>query len=238
MKSQIQIGGMAVEVVRKNIKNVHLSVHPPVGRVTISAPIHMELDTIRVFAVAKVGWIRQQQALMQSQDRETPREIINCESHYVWGERYLMKVIESDVAASISLNHKHIIVRVRPAWHEDKRHELLDSWYRVQLAEALPGILQKWEKKIGVEVNGFFVRRMKTKWGSCNPHARTIRLNTDLAKKPRECLEYVVVHELVHLLEPSHNDRFVQLMDRYMPKWQSHRQLLNSLPVRHESWAY
>lgn len=238
MKSQIQIGEMAVEVVRKNIKNVHLSVHPPVGRVTISAPIHMKLDAIRVFAVAKVGWIRQQQALMKSQDRETPREIINRESHYVWGERYLMKVIEGDYSASISLNHKHIIFRVRPAWHEDKKHELLDSWYRAQLAEALPGILQKWEKKIGVRVNGFFVRRMKTKWGSCNPSARTIRLNTDLAKKPRECLEYVVVHELVHLLEPSHNDRFIQLMDRYMPKWQSHRQLLNSLPVRHESWVY
>lgn len=238
MKSQIQIGEMAVEIVRKDIKNVHLSVHPPVGRVTISAPIHMKLDTIRIFAVAKVGWIRQQQALMKSQDRETPREIINRESHYVWGERYLMKVIEGDVAASISLNHKHIIFRVRPAWHEDKKYELLDSWYRAQLTEALPGILQKWEKKIGVEVNGFFVRRMKTKWGSCNPNARTIRLNTDLAKKPRECLEYVVVHELVHLLEPSHNDRFIQLMDHYMPKWQSYRQLLNSLPVRHESWAY
>jgi len=238
MKSQIQIGEMAVEVIRKDIKNVHLSVHPPTGRVTISAPAHMNLDTIRVFAVAKIGWIRSQQKKMKLQDREAPREFLNRESHYVWGERYLMQVIEVDSQPSINIKHTKIVFQIRPDWHEVKKLELLDAWYREQIKVVLPTILNKWEKKIGVQVNGFFVRRMKTKWGSCNPKTQTIRLNTDLAKKPRECLEYVVVHELVHLLEPSHNDRFIQLMDRYLPKWQSHQQLLNSLPVRHESWDY
>jgi len=238
MKSQIQIGEMAVEVIRKDIKNVHLSVHPPTGRVTISAPAHMNLDTIRVFAVAKIGWIRSQQKKMNLQDREAPREFLNRESHYVWGERYLMQVTEVDSQPSISIKHTKIVFQIRPGWHEEKKLELLDGWYREQIKEALPSIIKKWEKKIGVQVNGFYVRRMKTKWGSCNPKTQTIRLNTDLAKKPRECLEYVVVHELVHLLESSHSERFIQLMNQHMPKWQSHQQLLNSLPVRHESWAY
>ncbi len=238
MKSQIQIGEMAVEVIRKDIKNVHLSVHPPTGRVTISAPAHMNLDTIRVFAVAKIGWIRSQQKKMKLQDREAPREFLNRESHYVWGERYLMQVIEVDSQPSINIKHTKIVFQFRPGWDEVKKLELLDAWYREQMKVVLPTILNKWEKKIGVQVNSFFVRRMKTKWGSCNPKTQTIRLNTDLAKKPRECLEYVVVHELVHLLEPSHNDRFIQLMDQHIPKWRSHQQLLNSLPVRHESWDY
>ncbi len=238
MKSQIQIGEMAIEVIRKDIKNVHLSVHPPMGRVTISAPMHMKLDTVRVFAVAKVGWIRSQQKKIRLQDREAPREFLNRESHYVWGERYLMKLVETDLQPLIEIDHNRIIFQMRPYWDQIKKQDLLDAWYREQIKEALPSIFKKWEKKIGVQVHGFYVRRMRTKWGSCNTKTQTIRLNTDLAKKPRECLEYVVVHELVHLMESSHNEKFIQLMDRHMPKWRSHQQLLNSLPVRHESWVY
>lgn len=238
MQSNIQIGEMVVEVMRKDIKNVHLSVHPPAGRVTISAPMHMTLDTIRVFAVAKIDWIRQQQKKILIQEREPPREFLNRESHYVWGERYLMKVIEVDAPPTIEIERGKIIFQIRPHCLESQKLELLDAWYREQVKSALPKILEKWEKRIGVHANAFFVRRMKTQWGSCNPVAHTIRLNTDLAKKPPECLEYVVVHELIHMLEPSHNERFIKLMDQHMPKWRSHQQLLNSLPVRHESWIY
>ncbi len=149
-----------------------------------------------------------------------------------------MKVIEDDVPASVELSHRRMILRARPGWSDTKKRELLDAWYREQLKVALPPLVAKWEPVMGVKAARFFVQRMKTKWGSCNPSARTIRLNTDLAKKPRECLEYIVVHELVHLLEPTHNTRFVALMDQFMPKWQSRRSSLNRLPVRHERWDY
>lgn len=238
MKNQIQISDITLDVVRKNIKNVHLSVHPPMGRVTIAAPLHMKLDTIRVFACAKVSWIRDQQKKLLQQDREKPREFLNRESHYVWGERYLMKVVETDAPASIEVKQGRLIFQTRPNLDKEKKQELLDGWYRELIKESVPSLLERWGKKIGVEANRFYVQRMKTQWGSCNPQAKTIRLNTDLAKKPRECLEYIVVHELVHMLEPTHNDRFIKLMNQHMPKWQSHRQLLNSLPVRHESWGY
>lgn len=238
MQSQITVGGVTVDVVLKDIKNVHLSVHPPTGRVTIAAPAHMSLDTVRLFAIAKVVWIRQQQNKLNLQERETPREFLSRESHYVWGERYLMKVVELDAPPIIELKHNRMIFQVRPGWDGEKRKELMESWYRELLRQAVPTLLAVWEQRIGVTVDVVAVRRMKTKWGSCNPIAKTILLNTDLAKKPRECLEYIVVHELVHLLEPTHNERFIKLMDQHMPKWQSHRQLLNSLPVRHENWGY
>lgn len=238
MKNQLQIGDISVEVIRKDIKNVHLSVHPPKGRVTIAAPTHMKLDTIRVFAIAKVKWIREQQKKLLKQDRETPREFLSRESHYVWGERYLMKVIEVDAPPSIELIGKRIVFQIRPDWDNTKKQELLDGWYRGLIKDAVPLLLARWEKKIGVKSNRIFVQRMKTQWGSCNPAAGNIRLNTDLAKKPPECLEYILAHELLHLIEPRHNDRFIKLMEQVMPKWQSHRKLLNSLPVRNEKWVY
>jgi hypothetical protein len=238
MKSQFQIGDLAVEVVHKNIKNVHLSVHPPVGRVTIAAPIAMKMDTLRVYIIAKLGWIRSQQQKMLLQDREPPREFLNRESHYLWGQRYLMQVCEADAPPSIAIRNNHLVMNVRQNMGVDKKQELLDGWYRDQLKQVIPAILAHWEPQIGVTTNRFFVQRMKTQWGSCNPSAKNIRINTELAKKPRECLEYIVVHELMHLLEPSHNERFVKLMDQHMPKWHSHRQLLNSLPLRYQQWSY
>ena len=238
MGTQIQLGGLSVDVVRKDIKNVHLSVHPPTGRVTIAAPSRMSLDTIRVFAIAKLGWIRKQQQKLLEQEREAPRGYLDRESHHVWGRRYLLKVIEGEQRASVELGHSRLVLRARTGWGPAKKRELLDAWYREQLKAVLPALLAKWEPLMGVHAERCFVQRMKTRWGSCNSQARTLRLNTDLAKKPRECLEYIVVHELAHLLEPTHNARFIALMDRFLPRWQTHRAELNRLPVRHEKWAY
>jgi predicted metal-dependent hydrolase len=238
MASQIELGDIVVDVVLKDIKNVHLSVYPPTGRVRISAPKRMSLDTIRVFAISKLDWIKQQQTKLREQERETPRDYVDRESHYVWGKRYLLTVIESEEPPAIELKHSRILLRVRPGTGQDKRQALVEEWYREQLKKAAPPLLERWQPLLGVNVERWFVQRMKTKWGSCNHNARTIRLNTELAKKPPECLEYIVVHELVHLLEPTHNARFIALMDRFMPNWQLHRQILNRLPVRQENWSY
>jgi predicted metal-dependent hydrolase len=229
---------IVVDVVLKDIKNVHLSVYPPEGRVRISAPQRMGMETIRVFAISRLGWIRRQQKKLREQERETHREYVDRESHYVWGRRYLLAVSERDEPPSIELKHSRMLLQVRPHTAEDKKRALVEEWYREQLKQAVPPLLARWQTDLGVSVERFFVQRMKTKWGSCNPTARTIRLNTELAKKPVECLEYVLVHELVHLLVPTHNARFVELMDRFMPSWQVHRQALNRLPVRQETWGY
>jgi len=236
--SRINLGDIVVDVVLKDIKNVHLSVYPPTGRVRISAPRRMSIDTIRVFAVSKLNWIKQQQTKLKAQERETPREYVDRESQYLWGSRYLLKVSESDESPSIEVKHSRMLLRVRPGTDEDERRAFVEAWYRERLKEAVPSLLAQWEPRIGVKVEGFFVQRMKTKWGSCNHKARTIRLNTELAKKPAECLEYIVLHELVHLLEPTHNARFVALMGQFMPMWKLRSQSLNRLPVGHADWAY
>ena len=238
MKSLLQVGDIEVEVVRKDIKNVHLSVHPPKGRVTVAAPGYMKLENIRLFVIAKVAWIREQQKRLQLQDRETSRVFLNRESHYVWGQRYLLKLVEVEAPPSPKLKHGQMIFQTRPGTDVIKKQEILDEWYRELVREAVQAKIAKWEKKIGVAVNRVFVQKMKTKWGSCNHVAGNIRLNTDLAKKPPECLEYILVHELLHLIELSHNDKFINLMENVMPKWRSYRQLLISLPVRNESWVY
>ncbi len=238
MSTQVQLGDIAVDVVLKDIKNVHLSVHPPTGRVRIAAPLRMKLDTIRVFAISKLGWIKAQQKKLREQERETPREYLERESHYLWGVRHLLKIEEMDAPPSIELSHRRIHLRVRPGTTEPEREVIVEDWYRAQVKQAAPALIAKWEPLMGVKVARCFVQRMKTRWGSCNPATRSIRLNTDLAKKPRECLEYLVVHEMAHLLEPTHNARFVALMDRFMPRWPHHRQLLNRLAVRHEEWGY
>ena len=219
MVTQIHLGEMAVDVVFKDIKNIHLSVYPPEGKVRISAPLRLNIDTIRVFAITKLAWIRQQQAKLRAQHRETPREYLNRESHYVWGKRYLLKVIELDDLPKIELNHHQIQLYVRPATTQEQKQILIEQWYRETLKDVIQSLIMKWEPIMGVKVERFFVQRMKTKWGSCNPLAKSIRLNTDLAKKPPECLEYIVVHELTRLLEPRHNQRCISLMDEFLPKW-------------------
>jgi predicted metal-dependent hydrolase len=232
----MDLGEIPIEVSFKDIKNVHLSVNPPNGSVRISAPRRMTLNTIRVFAISKLGWIKQQQVKLKEQERETPREYLNRESHYLWGKRYLLRVIEHDHSPSIELQHSRLLLRVPVGTDQQKMQLIVAQWYRNQIKTAIRPVITRWASIMGVEVSGFHVQRMKTKWGSCNHITGTIRVNTELAKKPKECLEYIVVHEMVHLIEPTHNRRFISIMDRFMPNWRFQRDQLNSLPVGHEEW--
>jgi predicted metal-dependent hydrolase len=238
MNAQIQLGEVYIDVVQKNIKNVHLSVYPPLGRVRISAPMYMDLDTIRLFAITKLDWIKREQRKILAQEREAPHEFLDRESHYVWGKRYLLSVIEHHAPPAINLQHSKLILQWRPGTPEARKEELLNTWYREQIRAEVPALLHKWQPLMGVQAAHVFVQHMKTKWGSCNPAARSIRLNTDLAKKPPECLEYIIVHELAHLIEATHNARFIRLMESFLPHWQHVRRELNRLPVRHEDWDY
>ena len=238
MAATLTLGDVTVDVLQKDIKHLHLTVHPPDGRVRIAAPLRMKIDTIRVYAISKLAWIRQQQRKLREQEREAPREYIDRESHYVWGRRCLLKVLEVDAAPAVEQRHTRLTLRVRSGALREQRQAVVALWYRDQIKASLPALLSTWEPRLGVKAGQTFVQKMRTKWGSCNPAARNIRLNTDLAKKPPECLEYVLVHELVHLLEPTHNPRFVALMDRHLPDWAHRRQMLNRLPVRHEDWDY
>jgi predicted metal-dependent hydrolase len=238
MGKVLRVSGIAVDVVLKEIKNVHLTVRPPTGRVRVAAPARMPLDTIRVFVISKLGWIRRQQERLRSQERESQREYVDRESHYVWGKRYLLKVIEHDGPPSVALTNSRLQLRVRPGTSAARREALLDAWYRGQIRQAVAPLLAKWEPALSVKVRRVFIQRMRTKWGSCGQLSGGIRLNSELAKKPKGCLEYIVVHEMVHLLEPTHNDRFQALMEQAIPKWPFYRKQLNAMPVRHEDWNY
>jgi predicted metal-dependent hydrolase len=238
MVMQFQLGEIAVEVVLKDIKNIHLSVYPPAGKVRISAPSRMTLDTVRVFAISKLGWIKQQQEKLRGQERETPREYLDRESHFVWGKRYLLKVTECDATPSVELKHSRMFLRLRPATSSDKKQAVVEAWYREQIRKAVPSLIAKWEPVMGVKVEKFFVQKMKTKWGSCNAASKTIRLNTDLAKKPPQCFEYIVVHEMAHLVVRHHNEQFSSIMDKCLPGWRLLRQMLNNAPLAHTDWVY
>ena len=233
MESQIRLGDLTVDVVRKKVKNLNLTVHPPHGRVSISAPKRASMKAIRAFAISKLDWIQKHQARMREQARRAPREVVreygylDGESHHVWGTPYRLAVFERDEPPSVRLNGDHMLLQTRPGADRDRRQTLVEGWYREQIRAAVPPLLALWEPRLGVSVERFYVRRMKTRWGSCNPRARTIRLTTELATKPPALLEYIVVHELVHLLEPTHNARFYSLMDRYMPDWKAQRDALN-----------
>jgi len=235
---QIMLGDISIEVVQKDIKNVHLSVYPPSGSVRISAPLRMDLDTIRVFAISKLSWIRKQQSKLRSQERETPREYITRESHYYLGKRYLLKVIEHDAAPKVELKHETIEMHIRPNTSSQKRQQILNDWYRHRLKEIIPGIIVQYKKAMKVTVAEFAVKKMKTRWGACNREAKRIWLNLELAKKPQKCIEYIVVHEMAHLLERHHNERFTALMDKFLPMWKSYKEELNRRPLRHENWSY
>ena len=238
MAKRIHLGKFSAEVIKKDIKNIHLSVYPPSGTVRISAPLKMKMDDIRVYAISRLGWIKKQQDKLKKQERETQREYIDQESHYLWGKRYLLKVVVEDGIPTVELKHDKIILHIHPRTNNDKRRAVLEAWYRDKLKDAIPPLIAKWEKLVGVQIKKFYVRRMKTKWGSCNPTVKSIRINTELAKKPPECLEYIVVHELVHLIEPTHNSRFLALMDHLMPKWSFYRDSLNEAPLAYEEWDY
>lgn len=236
MTEHIEIGEISVEVTRKNIKNVHLSVHPPEGRVTLSAPQATRLEVARAYAISKLGWIRQQQEVLRAQARETPRAFIERESHYLWGRRHLLRVVKRDAKPTVSIDHRQITLSVRPGSDQTKRAAVIHEWHKLLLHAFIPTLISKWEPKLGVEVKRYFLQRMKTKWGSCTPKLGHIRLNTELVKKPKDLVEYVVVHEIVHLLEPTHSDRFVALLNEHLPGWREARAELNELPLAAEEW--
>lgn len=234
----IEIGDILIDVEQKDIKNIHLSVYPPKGRVHISAPKRMDLDTVRVFAISKLRWIRKQQENFIKQERETQREYLTRESHHFLGKRYLLKVTERDSINTIVLKKNEIQMYVRPETSAEKRKEIIDEWYRSELKKLVPNIISKWETKIGVHCDEFGIKKMRTKWGTCNIEAKRIWLNLELAKKPIECVEYIVVHELIHLIERRHNEHFKSLMEEFMPKWRFYREELNRLPFSHLDWRY
>ena len=236
MTESIQIGDISISVTRKDIKNVHLSVHPPGGRVTLSAPTETRLEVARAYAITRLSWIREQQAKLRAQGRETPREFIERESHYLWGRRHLLTVIERDAKPSVTVDHKRITLIVRPGSDHSIRASIIHEWHKSLLHEFIPTLISKWEPKLGVQVTAYFLRRMKTKWGSCNHKVGHIRLNTELVKKPKDLIEYVVVHEMLHLVEPTHSDRFISLLTDHFPTWREARTELNELPLAAENW--
>jgi predicted metal-dependent hydrolase len=236
MKDLIKLGDIQIEVDRKAIKNVHLSVHPPDGRVTMSAPLNTRLEAARAYAITKLAWIRQQQEKMTSQLRETPRQYVQRETHYIWGRRYLLKIIYTEDKSYITLDHKRITLHVKPGSSKQKREELMYEWQKSLLHNFIREIIPKWEKILGVSVNAYYVQRMKTKWGSCNHRLGNIRLNTELVKKPKDLVEYVIVHEMAHLLFPTHSENYVALMNRFYPSWREARMELNELPLGHVEW--
>ena len=236
--TQFVIGDLIIDVVQKNIKNLHLSVYPPDGKIKVAAPDKMDLDSIRIYVISKLGWIRKQQSKFLNQERESVREFINRESHYFLGKRYLLNIIESEAPSKIEIKYKTLNLYVRPNSDLLKKKELLDEWYRNQLRQILKKIVVKWEERIGIKIEELYIKKMRTKWGSCNIESKRIWINLELAKKDIECIEYILVHEMVHFLERNHNNNFIAYMNRFLPEWKVIRDTLNKAPVSHIDWAY
>lgn len=236
--THIQIRGIAVEIVRKDIKHLHLGVHPPEGRVRVATPLHLDDDAVRLAVISRLAWIRRKRKEFEGQDRQSRREFVTGESHYFEGRRYRLDVVATKGATGIRLRgNAWIEMRVRPDTGRDAREAKLYRWYRDRLRERIPEMIAKWEPKIGVRVADWRVRRMKTRWGTCNPEAGRIWLNSELAKKPLSCLEYVVVHEMIHLIERAHNNRFRRILDRVMPGWRMRLDDLNRAYLADEEWG-
>lgn len=237
--AQIQISDFKIDVVRKSIKNMHLSVYPPKGRVRIAAPLNVDDETVKLFAISKLSWIRRNQRKFKNQERQTRREFAERESHYFQGRRYLLRVTEVEATPKVEIKTKsYIDLHVRPNTTIEQKQIILNEWYRKELKKQIPSIIEKWEKKIGVTVKDWSVKQMKTKWGTCNGEECRIWINLELAKKPFHCLEYIIVHEMIHLIERHHNNLFLAYMDKFIPKWKFYKEELNRLPVSHEEWTY
>jgi predicted metal-dependent hydrolase len=237
MKETITLGDITIAVTRKDVRNVHLSVHPPLGHVTLVAPTSIRYEVVRAYAVSKLQWIREQHLRLTKQARETPRAFTHRESHFIWGRRYLLSVREVEAKPFVRMGHRSIILFVRPGSTVEFRSAVMQQWRRNLMHEIVPGMIKTWELRLGVKVKKYFLQRMKTKWGSCNHKAGHIRLNTELVKKPKDLLEYVIVHELLHLIEPTHNAHYRALLDKHYPFWREARQELNALPLGHEEWG-
>ena len=231
MSEVIELGDISISLTRKRVKNVHLTVHPPDGRVTLVTPPTTRTEVARAYAISRLGWIRQQQRSFAGQEREQARQFVTRESHQLWGRRYLMTVTEADVKPHVKLDHRRIHLVVRPGADQAKKAAVIHDWHKALLHAELPGLIAQWERKLGVKVNGYFLQRMRTKWGSCNHQAGNIRLNTELVKKPKDLLEYVVVHEMLHLLVPTHSEMFVELLNKHFPGWREARADLNALAL-------
>lgn len=233
----LTVAGLGVDVVYKDIKNLHISVYPPVGRVRVAAPAQTDEDTIRLAVVQRLSWIKRQREQLQKAERQTRREMLSGETHYVWGERYLLDVSRTSGHFHVEAQGKTLWVVTPEGTDAEGRRAALDRWYRRELKASVPALIEKWQPIVGVEVDKIVIRRMKTKWGTCIAQSRTIWLNPELAKKNPRCLEYIVVHELTHLLERGHGERFVALMNENMPDWRTRRDELNEAPLAQESWA-
>jgi predicted metal-dependent hydrolase len=235
----ITVSGIAVDVVRKDIKNLHLGVYPPHGRVRVAAPLVVNDEAVRLAVIDKLGWIKRQKAKFAQQPRQSQREMVNGESHYFLGQRYRLRVHEQDGPARIALRGvASLDLFVRRGTSTDQREAILLRWHREQLKTLIPPLIYRWQPILGVHVAHWGVKKMKTKWGSCNPALRRVWFNLELAKQPVQCLEYIVVHELVHLLERHHDERFMALMETHMPQWRQYRQMLSRTPLGHEDWDY
>ncbi len=234
----LQVSEIKIDVIQKDIKNLHLSVYPPAGRVKISAPQRMDLETIRIYAISKLSWIRNHQSKFKNQERETSRDYVSNESHYFNGKRYLLKVIEHNAPPKVILKHSTIELHVRPKASIEKKQSVLEDWYRQVLKDKASELIPKWEKKINVSVNEIAIKKMRTKWGTCNSKKKRIWLNLELAKKPPQCLEYIIVHEMIHFFEKNHNEKFIAYVNKYLPKWRSYKQELNKIPLGHVEWEY
>jgi hypothetical protein len=238
-KVEIRVSGQAVQIIRKNIKNLHLGVYPPNGRVRVAAPLRVSDDAVRLAVIGKLGWIKKQQAKFAAQPRQSQREMVSGESHYFIGKRYRLRVIEYHEAGKVVVRNKSTMdLYVRSETSTEQRKKVLQRWYREQLKAQIPPLLEKWQPVMDVQVADWGIKQMKTKWGACTVKARRIWVNLELAKKPVRCLEYIVVHELVHLLERHHSDRFSAYMDQFLPRWRVYRAELNHSPLGHDIWEY
>jgi len=235
----ITVADIPVEIVRKNIKNLHLGVYPPEGRVRVSVPEHITDENVRLAVVGKLAWIKKQQTEFQKQPRQSERQFVAGESHYFQGRRYLLNVVERYGRHEVvQTSNAKLSLYVRPGTSLENRERVMTEWYRAHLKSLILTLLNKWQPVVGKQAANWRVQKMKTKWGSCNLAKRSISINLELAKKSPECLEYILVHELVHLHERHHNDKFRELMDKFMPKWRQYRDTLKNEPLAHEDWRY
>ena len=236
---EIRVSGLAVQVVRKDIKNLHLGVYPPNGRVRVAVPLRVSDDAVRLAVVGKLGWIKKQRARFEALPRQSERDMVSGESHYFLGRRYRLRVVELQKTGAVVIRGTSTLeLHTRPESDPKARERILQRWYRERLRELVPPLLSKWEAILDVRFSAWGIKRMKTRWGTCNVAAGRIWLNLELAKKPPSCLEYILVHEMVHLVERHHTDRFRQNMDRFMPQWRLHRDELNRAPLAREDWRY
>lgn len=235
---QIIVNDIVIDVVRKDIKNLHLAVYPPTGRVRIATPTKVDDEAVRLFAISKLAWIKKNQVKYVNQERQSERKYVSGESHYFRGQRYLLNVIHHTGYPKVVIrNKKYIDLYIRDNYTVEQRENVMTNWYRKNLKQQIPALIEKWQKVVGVKVVEWEVKKMKTKWGTCNSEAKRIWLNLELAKKPEHCLEYIIVHEMVHFLERNHTDRFVAYMDKFMPVWQNFKQELNRFILKHEEWT-